>query len=662
MLGVVFQWGPIPATAAETTQDEKPATTQASPPLAATASSKATLTAAQSTYANVKALLYITENPNAAESTTYELTKYHVKPGTVLAGAVIDRITLLIEARQIGIQTADYADYLSKTYSTPTLATAPAAPAPDQLKPTPASATDAVPQIISWSQATATKNVPFSYHLTATNSPTGYVIDAKNLPSWLSVTSDVGTVTTKTTKPLFGSASTEVTIDSTKPIPFVVIGGTPTKTTPVNLDIIASNANGKAPDKKLTIIVQTTPSAPHRFVYGQYTPDLTIQNMGPADSGTYTLLYAANGEPQTVIGKVAITVDSGGSKTPQNPIKVTLDTGPVYVQPGSTVQLQGPEAYTPPATTSSSSPEPSSSSTAQGSDITYEWQKDNADISAPTRNPFEKAGSTAVLSSAGVSIGSKLNLVTAQLFVGQIQTWDHFPNIVLTSSIPTSKPNPATDTSYSDVEALTVDGGPLNLYWSPFAGLYGIPPGVAPDIQLQAYGDRGNAGDRHYFFENDTTEEQYYRDIASGQIRVYIRDGLGIKMVDREGTTTTNNVGTNITSSSTVTSNSSTSYGFGGSAYFGAGIDGGFLGAGSPTFGGLLRVEGLVSTTWLDHSSVSPMYPAVIDPKDYFLSAGGSFSFVYGNTINIGLLYMAPIGVEGRYAKKVLLGTISIKR
>lgn len=445
--------------------------------------------------------------------------------------------------------------------------------------------------------------------------------------------------------------------------------------------------------------VATSP-VPHE-IFGATTAKLTIKQVSKGDAGTYHFLNiggagsadsaavaAASKDKTTRMGTATIeVVDSGATSLyPKLPTSVPVNADSPDA-PKLTV-TQVPEGGT--LTINGSVPAGMNSTSVR-------WEKavGNGSTDTPTLvdDPFLRTKSISTLNAATLSTsGNGLTLATAQIFAAKIQAFDIAQSLWLSTSIATTKPDPTVKTVYSDAQALTVEGGVVNLYFSPFAGFYGIPANSAILSNGKAYtpfGDRGQANDRHYFFNYfglapllpnsmakgngfdrlpPQTEEEYYDRIASGVLRTYFRDGIGAKMVDRQTAGATSAVSitaptsTASTSGATPASGSSgTSYGIAGSAYFGVGIDGGLRDQTSSTFSGLLRLEALVSSTWIDKTSLATMYPGQANARSMFTSAGGRFSLVFGSTVDIGLTVTYPLGANDKVANRLVLGSITIK-
>jgi hypothetical protein len=197
------------------------------------------------------------------------------------------------------------------------------------------------------------------------------------------------------------------------------------------------------------------------------------------------------------------------------------------------------------------------------------------------------------------------------------------------------------------------EGAALGLYLSP--GNSAVTG--ASSASSTPFADRRQVVDRFYIHGSKTVKspsggsEDIY-EIDEPRTLVYIRNGVGAKVINRSQDPS---VASTSTSSSSGTQPSSTAdYGLAGSAYFGLGADGGLF-ALNKTTAGAFRIEGLLTATWADKNSVLMLYPNATKPQDVFYGAYARFSLSLNSNIKLSVQYAVPFGNSKAYAGKALL-------
>jgi hypothetical protein len=272
-----------------------------------------------------------------------------------------------------------------------------------------------------------------------------------------------------------------------------------------------------------------------------------------------------------------------------------------------------------------------------------------------------------VLTKATISAAGNLNVVTTTLFAGAIRAFNQYPGVTLYASAVTSNPSSQATTKYSDVQMLTPEGATLGLYLSPFSQ---NPFATTFKTTGTAFSDRAQTVDRRYFattknsglIPSSLDENTKITEIDDPITLLYIRDGVGAKMINRNtaipsGTTTAGG-GSPPAGSSTGSTNN---FGLAGAAYLGAGLDGGFLGkdaTGKSSDAGVFRLESLLTATWADKESVLALYPTSPPTmKDAFYGVDSRMSISINSNIKASFEYSVPIGgSKGGVGKAVLFG------
>jgi hypothetical protein len=282
------------------------------------------------------------------------------------------------------------------------------------------------------------------------------------------------------------------------------------------------------------------------------------------------------------------------------------------------------------------------------------------DVTDTQKNP------TTVLPNASINTSSNLNLVTTTLFTGTIRVANYRPGLTLSASAATSKPSSTTTTRYSDVQMLIPEGAALGLYLSPFnlAPVHISDPQKDSSTPSPGFADRRQVVDRYYLRHNSisstTDSSTQINEIDDPITLVYIRNGVGAKVVNRSQDPAA--ASTSTTPSSGTQPSTTADYGLAGSAYLGLGADGGLLSLNSATAGGsktttagAFRIEGLLTATWTDKKSVLALYPNASSQKDLFFGAYGRFSLSLNSNVKLSIQYAYPFGNSKGYTGKALL-------